>query len=239
MFNTQAGAADHTYLVDASNVSDLVSYTGSADQGVYIIGELESYESYKAWKSPIDQQMSFSVTSSGGTKFTGLLDNSIFSYAYPSVSGFRTSVVHYLPVSSKEWVIRVTANMVVERFASPFEGGVDGSIYDRASVEAYIGLADDVSLIFPAAYNDLSKIIPWLQRNAQRFVTFSTSLLRAIPKAKTVLEAIGVLLDATNFALNVGVRVRPVSRQRKRKQLRRTMGGDAVVSNSTAIKRRS
>lgn len=136
-------------------------------------------------------------------------------------------------------MIRVTANMAVERFASPYEGGVDGSTYDRASVEAYIGLADDVSLIFPAAYNDLAKIIPWLQRNAQHFVTFSTSLLRAIPQAKTVVDALLVLLDAAHFAANVAVRVRPASRAAKRKQLRRTRLAIGDVSTSTAIKKRA
>lgn len=198
--STSSGTV-YNYGVDLSKFGVYTAYTASSDQGAYVVGAINSYDQYRWWRSGTSPKKSLYVKGPAGGTWIVTPDATKDISLEPFSVGTRVSVVRYVPPSStSEFVIRHTANIAVEVMASPARGGSDGASYDPAAVEMYRTLADQMTLIFPASYNDLGTLWAGLKGLIPKIPTVMRALTGFVPGLKHAKEIFRLWLEGVPIA---------------------------------------
>lgn len=162
--------------VDVTKLSNYVTYTNTAEAGVYAVGQINQYDQYRWWRNAKNNTSPTGLFIGSSWFGLGLQATPTDLDADPYSSGWRAPVVRYMPISEEHWVLRITAAQAVEVMAAPEAGGTDGADYDPGTVQGYIAFCDQYDLIFPAEYNDagalmalIGKVLPraW---NAMKYI---------------------------------------------------------------------
>lgn len=191
----------YSYAIDLSKFGTYTSYTASSDQGAYIVGAINSYDQYRWWRSGSAPKTSLSIKGPNGGTWLIKPDETRDLSMEPYGVGTRVSVVRFVPPSStSEFVIRHTANLAVEVMASPARGGSDGASYDPSAVEMYRTLVDQMTLIFPASYNDLGTLWAGLKGLIPKIPSVMRALTGFVPNLKHAKEIFKLWLEGVPVA---------------------------------------
>lgn len=198
--------------IDYEELTNLVTYTGTSDDGCYIVSSFNDYDMYRYWKGKRDVQVYLNYKG-----YQSALDNPFSDDMAPQgYGGMRPFFITYHAFDaaggagafeSNPWGLRLTMNQVVETMCPYKEGGSDSAVYDHASVEDMIALYDSMDLIFPARYNDWKKVWSWIKQNASKAPSLAASVMRHFPTTRALGDALAVLVGdlPRNYHLMSGI----------------------------------
>lgn len=204
-----------TAYLDLGGMPNYATYTGSSEDGCYIVGAFNQYDMYKWWKTAGSKNLVIKVL---GYPVTLTFDS---EFVVPStVGGWRTSVVRYITNGEADWILRLTFNQVVEVLRPYSAGGTDAASYDMASVQDVIAMYDSMDLIFPARFNDFKKVWDWIKSNAPKAIPIAVSVLSHFPQAGSVVAALNCLVGKPITPLGAQKVVVQSTKPKKRKKKR-------------------
>lgn len=143
---------DGIVLPDVESLSNWVTYQAGSAEGAYAVCRPRHMPSLLEFQSQKHQTF---YAPMGGFTATGKMPLQGSNQSWDAV------FVRYFGTAD-DYQLAITAYHNKERLTPYQDGGTDGAVYDKVALEAVPAACDKMICIYPASYNDLGKLTPYL-----------------------------------------------------------------------------